>query len=122
MVVNMVDKNHRLMREQIDYNTLEKTRLVRESTYRTKKLPEGVYACPFCYGSGRVTTVYRDPGPNRTGQCYTCGGTGEIKKCKHPDCNEPIPADDAWTPYGLCMNHEKEYLKELIHKDTGIKT
>lgn len=109
------------MPETIDYNNLEKERLVREYTIHTKKLPKGVYACPKCYGSGRVTTIFRDPGPNKTGQCWICRGTGEIKKCKHPDCNEPIPADDAWTQNGLCPNHEKEYIRELVYKDTGVK-
>ncbi len=104
------------MSEPIDYTTLEKERRVRTTSFHTKKLPEGVYACPVCYGSGRVTMAYRDPGPNKTGECWTCRGTGEIKKCKHPDCNEPIPADNAWTPYGLCMEHEREYIKQLIHK------
>lgn len=109
------------MKEPIDYNSLSKERSVRTTSYYTKKLPEGVYVCPACYGSGRVVTVYRDPGPNKTGECFMCCGTGEIKKCKHPDCNEPIPADDAWTQNGLCSEHEREYIRESIYKDTGVR-
>lgn len=104
------------MPEQIDYTKLRRERTITKTTYHTKKLSEGVYACPSCHGIGRITTIYRDPGPNKTGQCGTCRGTGEITKCKITDCFEPVPNDPVWYPYGLCLEHEKEeYLKKHNH-------
>lgn len=109
------------MPEPIDYNTLSKERIISETIHHTKKLPEGVYACPSCHGSGRVTTIYRDPSPNKTGQCGTCRGTGEITKCKIPDCFEPVPNDPHWHSNGLCFEHEEKYFKKLMdERENGI--
>lgn len=38
--------------------------------------------CDLCRGTGKITTVYHDPGPNEIGNCYKCDGVGKVLKCK----------------------------------------
>jgi len=77
---------------KIDWETLgtKRTEKIVSTTFIEKILPPGSYVCPKCYGSGCVTVMYRDPGPNKMGKCSMCDGMGEITKC--PTCdNNPVP-------------------------------
>lgn len=68
----------------------KRTERVVSTTFVEKILPDGVYVCPNCYGSGCVTEIYRDPGPNKMKKCPMCKGLIEITKC--PTCNNnPVP-------------------------------
>ncbi len=107
---------------KIDWNNLQKERSVPITTFKLKKLPNDVFACPNCYGSGKVTIVFRDPGPNRMGTCYVCDGTGEIIKCLHPDCDEPVPNESNWYSNKLCAKHEREYIDKLVKENHVKKT
>jgi DnaJ-class molecular chaperone len=100
--------------KEINWNDLETERTIAKRVFETKKLPDGVYSCPACYGSGRVVMIYRDPGPNKYMSCGTCDGTGEIIKCKKEGCEEPVPNNKHWYPDGLCTKHERERIDTIM--------
>lgn len=98
--------------DEIDWSKLETERIVYIQTSHIKKLDKGVFVCPECYGIGRVTSVYRDPGPNKMGKCHICEGTGEIIKCIK--CNRPLPNIPHMYPTKLCIIHEEERIDKLV--------
>jgi len=38
--------------------------------------------CDNCNGTGKITTVFRNPGPNTIGTCWSCNGGGKNVICK----------------------------------------
>lgn len=97
------------MPEKIDWNLLEKE--IKCYTVITKKLPEGLYACPRCEASGRI------PLGNRDMMCGMCRGSRIIKRCK--SCKEnPIPYSDQW---GLCDVCQQKRMKEIIELEKRPK-
>lgn len=100
--------------EKIEWDKLETKRTVvtyQEPIYEEKQLPEGVYTCPMCYGSGRITEIYRDPGPNKMGKCWMCHGTGEITKC--PNCKiKPVPNKQKIQECVDCFEHTSKLKRE----------
>jgi RecJ-like exonuclease len=105
----MNDKN-------IEWDKLEKKRTVEivTTTYNEKTLEDGVYVCPRCCGDGQVTEVYRDPGPNKMGKCYTCHGIGEIRKCDA--CNVNSVPNYKEEKHRICLEcHDREF-QEAIKK------
>jgi len=95
--------------------TSKKERITYTQIPFTEKLPDGIFICPHCYGSGKVTEIYKDPGPNKMGKCHICDGTGEIIKCIHPDCNSSVPNNPQLYPTKLCRKHEEERM-DIIYK------
>ena len=93
-----------------------RTEEITTTTYTEKILPEGVYACPHCNGTGKAEIGYSF----RDGIIYTtcgmCKGTGEIRKCTQCNIN-PIPNDDNTS---RCYNCNKVYYKQLT--DTFTET
>lgn len=94
---------------KIDWSKLtpktERTTYIQTSI--VEKLDSGIFVCPECWGSGKVTVIYRDPGPNKMGICWTCYGIGEVIRCEHPECGEPVPNTPNY-PSKLCHKHLKE--------------
>ena len=96
------------MTEEIDWDDLQSTIKVWIET--TERLPEGVYACPRCEGTGRVQVGHADPGPNPTVKCGMCNGARAIKKCK--ECRDnPIPANNV---LGLCNECENKAMQHIL--------
>ena len=78
--------------ENIEWDKLEKTRVERvvSTKFIEKHLPEGVYACPHCDGSGKIMEIHRFRPPHKYMECGMCMGTGEIRKCHICNIN-PVP-------------------------------
>ena len=96
------------MTEEIDWDNLPTA--IDTWVISTKNLPEGIYACPRCEGTGRVQVGHADPGPNPTVKCGMCNGARAIKKCKECQTN-PIPANDV---PGLCDECEKKAMQHVL--------
>lgn len=99
--------------DELDWSKLETEHTVYIQVPQVKKLPEGIFVCPECRGSGRRTAAYRDPGPNKMDKCFMCDGTGEIVKCSHANCNNHIPNVPHRYPTKLCFGHERERIYKI---------
>lgn len=110
------------MSNKIDWSKLSKIRTVKKvtTTYEEKQLPEGVYACPQCEGSGRVMTVHSMFGPHQYGKCGMCNGTGEIIKCETCNTN-PVPNNANWYFYPICHDCHNIKIKKLIAENDKMK-
>ena len=98
------------MSEKIDWDALLRTIEVTVCKTVTEKLPEGLYACPRCEGTGRIQVGHADPGPNPTIRCGMCNGTQKIKKCKV--CREnPVALNDK---YGMCNECSTKGMEHII--------
>lgn len=75
-----------------------------------EELPEGVYACPQCKGTGRIQVGHADPGSNPTVKCDMCSGTQKIKKCVECGTN-PVPSNDN---SGLCKDCEIDRIDHVL--------
>ena len=96
------------MAEEIDWENLPTA--IDTWVISTKNLPEGIYACPRCGGTGRVQVGHADPGPNPTVKCGMCNGARAIKKCK--ECRDnPIPANNV---LGLCNECENKAMQHIL--------
>jgi DnaJ-class molecular chaperone len=108
------------MDNNIIWETLQKSRTVTETIHYEKELPEGVYACPNCQGSGQSMSVHRTFGPHGYSKCGICAGTGEIIKCDNCKTN-PVPNNPNWFFYPICHVCNdlklKQHLKELTDKE-----
>ena len=96
------------MTEEIDWNDLQSTIKVWVET--TERLPEGLYACPRCEGTGKIQVGHADPGPNPTVKCGMCMGTKKIKRCGKCQKN-PVPSDDV---SGLCDECERKAMQHVL--------
>ena len=97
--------------EQIKWDKLETHRTVENTvtTYIEKVLPEGVYVCPHCYGTGKAVIGHSF----RDGDIYTicgmCKGTCEIRKC--PKCNiNPVPN---LVTQQYCVDCHQKYMETI---------
>lgn len=63
--------------------------------------------CKACHGTGKITIVYRDPGPNQQGDCFDCGGEGKrlhCIKCGRLEYHAMIKHDGHPELDGLCYS------------------
>ena len=104
------------MTEKIDWESLLKTINVWVET--AQALPDDLYACPHCEGTGRIQVGHADPGPNPTIKCGMCNGTQIIKKCHTCQIN-PIPSDSRSCMCNKCETERLEHLMN-IEKHTEI--
>lgn len=107
---------------KIDWSKLKKERIVYETISSVKHLGDDIYSCPLCDGSGRAVEVHRTFPPHKYDKCGVCDGTGEIIKCIHSGCNNPVANNQTKYPSELCYEHEridKIYKKaiEQLEKD-----
>lgn len=103
------------MKKKIDWDNLPT--LISVWVETIKKLPDGLYACPRCEGTGRVEVGHADPGPNPTVRCGMCNGTRAIKKCKECRTN-PIPANST---LGLCDECEKKAMQHILNLEKRVE-
>lgn len=99
---------NKIMTEKIYWDSLQKSIEVWVKTIQA--LPDDLYACPRCEGTGRIQVGHADPGPNPTIKCGMCNGSQMIKKCNI--CQEnPVPSNDR-----ACMCHEcnEKYLNRVL--------
>ena len=96
------------MTENIDWDSLKKSIKVWVKT--NQALPDDLYACPRCEGTGRIQVGHADPGPNPTIKCGMCNGTQMIKRCF--TCREnPISSSSR---SGVCDECETKRLEHLV--------
>ncbi len=103
-----------MIMEKIDWNNLNKKRTVEilnKPTYIEKQLPDGVYACPHCEGSGKVVIGHSFLYGDIFAKCGMCKGCGEIQKCLQCNIN-PIPNDDSTTICRDCNEIKMQKLRE----------
>ena len=98
------------MTEKIYWDNLPTT--IRVWVETTETLPEGVYACQRCKGTGTIQVGHADPGPNPAVKCGMCNGTQRIKKCKV--CKEnPVAVNERFRVCSSCSKKYMDHLSEL---------
>ena len=103
------------MTETIDWDNLPTTTKVWVET--TERLPEGVYACPRCEGTGRIEVGHADPGPNPSVKCGMCNGVRVIKRCEKCRGN-PVPTNSV---LGLCKDCEEQLMKDTVELEKRVE-
>lgn len=98
------------MSEKIDWDNLPTA--IDTWKVTTKNLPEGLYGCPRCEGTGRVQVGHADPGPNPTVKCGMCNGVRAIKKCKECQVN-PVPANSIMELCDECEGKKMQHILDL---------
>lgn len=100
---------------------LKKEITITETTTKEKviSLPDNVYACPHCAGSGEIEIGHRDGwsgGINVTGpimaKCGVCQGTKAVVPCKK--CGFLMPDNEHNRKYRICFDcYTKQHIRKL---------